>query len=235
VTRINSDKTAIALRLAAGAAMALALSSAAHAAVEIDIGTSLNGGPVVLQASSAPSVGGTVETAPNLVIGDFLLQSVAATFGPLPSLLDSNTIDARAVGGGATDALDIFVTIRNLQPAALTHGELFSAFSASLAPRGLTMATFFDASNAMFGTATPLRSVAANGAPLAAGFANFVAPPSGAFSLTERFHLARPESVNATMDLASAAPEPGAWALMIMGFGAVGALLRRARRMAFAA
>lgn len=41
-------------------------------------------------------------------------------------------------------------------------------------------------------------------------------------------------SINATLAQAAAVPEPGTWALLILGFGAVGVSLRRRQRLAFA-
>lgn len=41
--------------------------------------------------------------------------------------------------------------------------------------------------------------------------------------------------ISVTEHIAGAVPEPGTWAMMILGFGAIGASLRRTRRSAFAA
>ncbi|MDZ4374250.1 MAG: PEPxxWA-CTERM sorting domain-containing protein [Phenylobacterium sp.] len=67
-----------------------------------------------------------------------------------------------------------------------------------------------------------------NAMPL--GFSTLVA--SGAFSLSEPYQIDSISiSYQVNNDAVGAIPEPGAWALMILGFGGVGATLRHRRRL----
>ncbi|MDZ4376514.1 MAG: PEPxxWA-CTERM sorting domain-containing protein [Phenylobacterium sp.] len=47
-------------------------------------------------------------------------------------------------------------------------------------------------------------------------------------------NMMRVGAICGSLLLTGAVPEPGAWALMIMGFGAAGAMVRRRRAVAWA-
>jgi hypothetical protein len=230
--RIGFLKASTGLRVAAGAAIALALSTAAQAAVEIDIGTSLNGGAIVNRASALVNPGDSLAVG-NINIGNFMVQSIAATYGLAPDLLNSNTIDIKRLSAHSTSGvLDIYVTMSGLTPDMLGANELFSSFSASAGPAGTKLTTYYNANDAVFGHVTQLGTVTYTGGTFATSD-NFVPHPGGPFSLTEVFHLPKAATTNATMDIATnPVPEPAAWTMMILGFGAIGGLMRRARRTA---
>jgi hypothetical protein len=67
---------------------------------------------------------------------------------------------------------------------------------------------------------------------------DFAGGQVGPYSVTTRYTVNAPttgSSFNTISIHNSTVPEPGAWALMIMGFGSAGAMIRSRRRQAVAA
>ena len=64
----------------------------------------------------------------------------------------------------------------------------------------------------------------------------YKATPTGGYDANSHGTIAMVQTFNQVdrSDLTAGVPEPATWALMILGFGGVGALLRRRRREAFA-
>jgi hypothetical protein len=224
-------------------AVALAVSSSASAAVMVSIGYSLNNAAITdLVTDATPAMGGTVSYNTPQNIGAFNLQSVSSTFGPLPNLLNSNSIDAKSNPAGTCAnpcTLDIFVTMRNILPGFLNAGLLTSSFSASDSNKSV-LSTFYNTNNAKYGQVLNRANATFTGAG-GASSDTIVPSPSGQFSLTEKFHLVRfgntstTSNFNGTIDISTAAvPEPATWGLMIAGFGGIGMVLRSRRRAVFA-
>ncbi|MEO8455310.1 MAG: FxDxF family PEP-CTERM protein [Sphingomicrobium sp.] len=55
---------------------------------------------------------------------------------------------------------------------------------------------------------------------------------SGQYTLTVNGNNSRTGTLGGTITIAQALPEPGTWAMMLIGFGAVGFALRRKRKLA---
>jgi hypothetical protein len=210
-----------AVALAAG----LIVASGANAAVTISIGTSVGAGSITTQATGVVTPGQQVH-AGGFTVGGYTVTSIDGTYDVLPDILSGDSIN---LNGGATGGpLNIFVTISGLDASALSAGELISTFSTSKAPAGTVLSTFFDAANGIFSKATALQSVTVSGLSSSAG-GNVIAHPAGPFSLTEEFQVSGSGTFNGGADI-SAAPEPAAWAMMLVGFGGLGAMLRSNRR-----
>jgi hypothetical protein len=236
--------------LAAVAALAtgLAVASAAAAAVEIDFGYSLNGGAIVAFGPGAAVVpGGNANvTAGTVLAGYWQVNTLAATYATEPDLLASNTIDVRSAGSCAGCTLDLFVTLKNIPTTSLVNDKLFSSFSASAGAPGSSLTTLYDTGNGLF-TGSSLQTLPYSGGGFGNG-TNTVAHPGSPFSVTEVYHLTafltggaaaanHTDHTNATIDLATdvpGVPEPATWAMMIAGFGGIGAVLRSRRRPAAA-
>jgi len=234
------------LTAVAALATALVASSSPSAAVLISIGYSFNGGAIsTLTGPTAVAEGDTVSWSGGpggLTVGSYILQSVSSSFGPLPDLLSSQSLDAKASGNPCPSpcTVDVFVSMQNIDPGMLGLDTLISSFSAS-ASNNTTLTTWYNANNAQYGTVQQLRNVTYTGGGNNS-FLDAIAPPAAPFSLTEQFHVTTlgttvtTSHVNATVDLgaAPAVPEPATWGLMIMGFGGLGALLRTRRRLPLA-
>lgn len=152
-----------------------------------------------------------------------------------PGLLHSDNVDVNESGTGAA-SIDIWVTRTGLSGDDLT-GRFFSSFTSNNLGDGITvgLATYVSASNALF-TGTELADFfhAAPGAASQNTYTNF-AVGDGLYSVTQRYTItaaaaASDRSASPSITLATTAvPEPGAWALMILGFGGAGAMIRRRR------
>jgi hypothetical protein len=218
------------LKILAGAtalSAALAFSGAAGAATLITIGTSVNNGVTITDKASGASSALFLGS-----VGGFSVDIASATFGPMPVLLNSTTNDVRTKTSG-TSTLDVFVTIQGLTKTIIHHG-FFSGFTENLLPTGWSVVetTYLDNSNIKYGRATTLGTETFTHATSPGVFtvADNLAPGS-LFSVTERYHIVAKGAGSelSTQTISTGVPEPATWALLVMGFGGAGALLRRRR------
>jgi len=216
-------------KLLAATAFALSM-SAASAQAAIFVGYSLDGGATINTVLVDPDDGTYSWAGANL--GGFETITVDGHGDEVPALLHSDTVTVNASGAAN---LTIFITRTDLS-APDYHG-FFSGFSGNTQfgdNYTVTMSTLFDAGNGQY-TGSLLRTVTYTG--FGADSDNFYDVGydlSGTFSVTHRYDIstARGGSTSPSIVL-GAVPEPATWALMIMGFGGAGAMLRR-RRAAFA-
>ena len=213
------------------AALSAGLAAAATADAAIFIGVSVNGGAV------APAA--TVATGPDSlafagVAGGYSFLG-SASAGMLPDLLFSNLIATRTRSEGVA-SLDIFVTETDLtQSSGLFDSGLTANQSAR--PLPVTLTSYIDPLNGLYGGQTLGGPVTFSSATPQTLGVNSVVAVNGPYSVTARYHVqggAPGVSENASIDIAEAAPEPASWALMILGFGGLGAVLRRRSQGALA-
>ena len=216
----------------AAAAGALALSLCASASqAAIFVGVSIDGGATIF---GQPDFNPGVNFFTTGALGVFSFDITAGP-GVAPTLLDSTNLDTVASGAGT---LDVFVTRTDI---AGPMGAYKSSFTVNSLPGGWSVLerTFVNADNALFGLGGTLLGSAnfVSGPATSVQFAGPVAG-NGLYSVTSRYtlHATGAGSNLETITLSSAAvPEPATWALMIMGFGGAGAMLRSRRRPATAA
>jgi hypothetical protein len=171
--------------------------------------------------------------------GGFEAVTVDGSAPPsFPGLLHSDTVTVNTASTGAAD-LTIWVTrtdLTNLSDA------FFSSFTSNNqgGAVNVTLDTFISASNELFGG---VNLASFNHNAVGSGSSNvntvFNTNPNGTYSVTERYIIRAPassteRSSSPTITLAgvpgAAVPEPGTWALMIIGFGGAGAMLRSRRQ-----
>jgi hypothetical protein len=212
--------------MVAAAVMAAAGLFASSASAAVFLGFQHNGGAIV-----------TMDTDASLVqfvgaFGAFEVNVYSGTDGVYPQLLGTSGHTRNRVGGNA-GTLDVYVTVTDLTTAP---GHFQSSFATNVLPAGwtLTTTTYANDDNALWGIGgTLLSSKTFNsiGVFEHLGAASVENP----YSVTARYTITAPSHGEALANISVAGvPEPGAWALMIMGFGAAGALLRRRRTTAAA-
>ena len=200
-----------------------AAATASQAAVYIALQQAgVNGGAITLQSSGATfaAFAGSY--------GTFGLDLSTGSFAD-PVLLDSTSANTSTATPGT---LDVYVT-RDDIAGPLTPFGYRSSFTQNIMPVGWSVRqrTYVDAGNGLYG-GTLLGDVTfgANGTAI-----QFDAPVPGAgpYSVTTRYTITA-TGFGSTLSTATltAVPEPGTWALMIMGFGGAGAMLRSRRRKA---
>lgn len=212
-------------KLLAATAFALTM-GAASAQAAVYIGISTDGGANITQVFSQADGSFTWEGTG----GGFEFISVDGDAFQLPALLHSDTVETNASGAAS---ISIFVTRTDLE-APDYHG-FYSGFTGNTQFGGnftVGLATYYDDSNSVFGTANLIASTTFTS--VGGSSANFVSGGqdlTGPFSVTHRYDISttRGGSTSPTVTL-GAIPEPGTWALMIMGFGGAGAMLRSTRR-----
>lgn len=224
--RVMKEVMKFGVAAAAFVAMGLA-ASASQAAVYI--GLSLNGGPIttVLDVDPNPDVA--------LFTGGFGSFNINLTTGSFPggyTLLDSTTSN---VSTSTPGTLDVYVTRDDIStPVNLSF---LSSFTTNQIPTGWTIRqrTYVDTSNAQFGTANLLGDWTAPGSNTQSVQFALPVPGAGPYSVTSRFTIAATGAGSSLSTVTlTAVPEPGTWALMILGFGGAGAMLRSRRRQAAA-
>jgi hypothetical protein len=162
--------------------------------------------------------------------GNFQFNTLAATSGALPTLLDVTSLNTTSLSAGTEK---LFFTAQNISNPAGVVGfleNLTANFSASLVPGAtVTESTFVDPINGQFTTVIPVGSfnfvTTSPFGVTASGTAN----TGPLYSLTEEFDItatAAGQSFQLTANV-SDAPEPATWALMGIGFACLGFLAYR--------
>jgi hypothetical protein len=159
--------------------------------------------------------------------GSFTLNAISGVETPLPHLLDTNSID---VSGAKTGTLNVFITETGLTfPTG--HQVLKSSFTENTITGNetITERTFLDPNNGKFTTTIPLGSKVFNTIGTNVQFTPVNL--TGTYSITTEYtivSLGRGSS-NSTINI-SAIPEASTWAMLLVGFGGLGAVLRSSRR-----
>jgi hypothetical protein len=200
------------------------LSVPAHAAT-ISIGTALNGGTITLQNSGA-APGPVTFSGP---VGAYNIDTVSGEDLSATSL-DSNAIDATSAG--TTEVLDVYVSVSDVTGLSGLQRALSGLTVNFLTPGwSVTESTFEDNSNTVFGTANLLATHTFTSGPdtfSALASVSLTSP----FSVTELYQISSnglSGAANDTIDV-SGVPEPSTWAMLGIGFAAMGFLgFRRTR------
>jgi hypothetical protein len=207
--------------MVAAAVMAAAGLFASSASAAVFLGFQHNGGAIV-QVDDDASI---VQFAG--AFGAFEVNVYSGTDGVYPQLMGTSGHTRNTTGGNA-GTLDVYVTVTDLTTGP---GHFESSFATNVLPKGwtLTTRTYANADNALWGVGGTLLSTKtfeSIGVFEHNGFAAVANP----YSVTARYTITAPTNGEALSNISVAAvPEPGAWALMILGFGAAGAVLRRRR------
>ena len=216
------------LLMAAAGAAALTFAAAPAGAV-VYIGLSTNGGTTITQVATDP----VSAAVTNFTFNGWKVTANGDAFVFYPELLSSGTLDVRNVTG--TGTLDVFVTRDNLN-TNYSPATFLSSFTINSLTAGTTVLqrTYVDDNNGKFAKA-PGGGITLVGSQsftsVVAGTTKIgYAPVTGAYSVTERYTVTAGTggSARSTIDM-TAVPEPASWAMMITGFGFMGALMRRRR------
>ena len=208
------------------AALATTAFAATPATAAITIGISVNGGAITAVAGDA----GTGSANYNTTSGGYFFN-VGATGFPIlsmPRLLTQSTNVQNA--GGANAVIDVYITQTGL--TAFTGGLLSTFTSNTIEGLTATISSYYSASNALFGGTLMQSNTFSNPGVFAGASPVSAATP---FSETVRYSLnftgGNGSNFNGTANLA-AVPEPATWAMMLVGFGAMGVAMRRRRSTA---
>ena len=214
----------------AAAAITLATivaSSAANATVYI--GYSYNSGATV-NAGSGP-----LSAAVAGSIGVFSLNIESGVKGLYPDLLTSSSTDQISSSGAGT--LDIYVTLTGLTAPLGSPATFKSGFTQQFLSAGWTVteSTYLDSLNGIYALTSALGTTTFVGPLLTAQAVTQYASAftgTGPYSVTEKYSITARNAgqSNATIDLMSAVPEPATWAIMLLGFGGIGFMMRRQLR-----
>lgn len=184
----------------------------------------VNGGAITTVATDS----GTGSLAYNGGYGSFFtaVSAFGAPMLPQPTL-QTNGISVSSTNAGT---LTIYVTQQDLTAASPYFTSSFTSNSFTGSAQSVGESTYISSANELFGGAL-LASASFNGIGTVVS-TNTIGPLSGLFSETTRYVITVGDgsaSVNNTINLTAAAPvpEPASWAMMICGFGAIGAVMRR--------
>ena len=177
----------------------------------------------------------TVASGPSSAVyaasyGTFELELLTGATGVDPSILGSTTSDHNIRGAGGT--LNIYVTRNDIAGPVPFH--FLSTFTSNVLPKNWSVveSTYVSTANQLY-TGTLLSSHTFNAIGSFEHDVDFAGGQVGPYSMTTRYTLTAPTvggSLNTISIHNSTAPEPNAWALMIMGFGSAGAMIRARRR-----
>ena len=214
------------LLVAAAGAAALTFAAAPAGAV-VYIGLSTNGGANITTVAVDP-VSASVN---NFSFNGWQITANGDAFVFYPELLSSGTLDVKNTSG--TGTLDVFVTRDNLN-TNYSPAKFLSSFTINSLTTGTSVVhrTYVDDNNGVF--ATSGAGVTLVGSQTFTGVTGTTqigyASATGAYSVTQRYSVtaARGGAARSTIDM-TAVPEPASWAMMITGFGFMGALMRRRR------
>jgi len=168
--------------------------------------------------------------------GTFELELITGTDGVNPTILGSTSSDhnfATTTGG----SLDIYVTRTDVDGPVPFH--FLSTFTSNVLPAGwtITEATYVSTANSLY-TGALLSSHAFSTIGTFVHANDFAGGQEGSYSVTTRYSVNAPNAGSSFSTISihdGTVPEPGTWALMIMGFGGAGAMLRSRRRQVAAA
>jgi len=210
---------------AAALVSASAFAGTSQAAIFIGLQQAgVNGGAITTVAT------GAIAAVYAASYGTFELELVTGTDGVDPTILGSTTSDHNfeTTTGGS---IDIYVTRDNI--GGPIPFKFLSTFTSNVLPPGWTVTetTYANAANGLYG-GTVLSSHAFTTIGTFVHNNAFVGG-TGPYSVTTRYTVNAGSNVGSSFSTISihdaTVPEPGAWALMIMGFGAAGAMIRRRR------
>jgi len=227
--------------VAVAATLAAASSAGAAVFVSFDGSTVLN-----TQADGAYNF---AENCSLVNCGGFATVVVSGDTGSLPTLLHSQNVDATTPDHSTTGAdLTVYVTHNditapdfNLFDSEFTSNNSFKFVgTAKSTPFTVTMSTFVDPNNGLFGgnlisTFTSSAGGQDGSSQLAGGTTG-----GGIFSVTEKYviHATSWDTQISTSPSiifnGVGVPEPATWTMMILGFGGIGAVVRNRRRSAIA-
>ena len=213
----------------AAAVVAIASVSAFAGASQATIYIGLQNAAMNAGLLTQVSTGATFATY-SAAYGTFELESVFGGDGVAPTLLGSTTFDLNNTGG-AGGVLEVYVTRDNIMD---TPPNFRSTFTSNVLPARWTVLqrTYYSATNQVFAGALLSTHLFNTPGPATFDDTVYVAANAGPYSLTTRYTITAPTvglSQN-TISIHAGVPEPGTWALMIMGFGGAGAMLRARRR-----
>lgn len=206
----------------AATASAFAMAPAANAA--IFIGISVNGGAISTVATDL----GTGSANYNTTTGGYF-YNVSATGFPLlvrPQLI-TQSVNIQSAGG-SNAVIDVYITQTDL--TTFTGGLLSTFTSNTISGLNAQLTSLYSTSNAVF-TGTQLQTAGfTNTGMFSAG--NALGTVTGPWSETVRYTLnftgGNGSNFNGTANL-TAVPEPATWAMLMLGFGALGGMLRTRR------
>ena len=206
------------------AASAAAIAVATPASAAIFIGVSVNGGPITQVATD----GGSGSVNYNTTTGGYF-YNIGATGSPIlnqPQLL-TQSINVQSTGG-VPAVIDVYITQTDLN--ALNGGLLSTFTSNTIQGVAAQLTSYYSASNAMWG-GTQLQTAGFTSTGVMSGGNNVNVGNN--WSETVRYTLnftgGNGSNFNGTVNL-TAVPEPATWGMMLLGFGALGAMLRTRRR-----
>lgn len=209
---------------ATAALCAFGAASASQAAVYIAIDT---GGGVTQVASFSDGLYDLDLTN----VGGFNSVSVEGNTGPSPGLLHSDVVSFNASGPAS---ITLYVTRTGLTtvPQAFRSGLSHNTLSGNAT---VVESTFADADDGKFGGDLLATKTYTGQLAQSNNFYSYWSDDNGGtYSVTHKYVVTATGGVNTSPTVVLAGvPEPGTWALMIMGFGGAGAMLRR-RKMAVA-
>lgn len=174
----------------------------------------VNGGAITTEGSG----GSSVAVGP-IAYGSFTINTVTAVATPSEGVLDSNSLN---VSGSTAGTLVVYVTGQGITYPTGTS-PFFSSFTTNLLQSGWTVteATYVDAANGLFTTATPLASKTFTASGLDTGSStNSATVGAGPYSITEVYTIAASGtgSANSTIDVSAAEPASvGLLGLVLLG------------------
>jgi hypothetical protein len=214
---------------AAAATLLVAGAFAAPSQAAIFIGlheSGVNGGAITTVAN------GSNFAVFNAAYGTFELELLTGVQAVAPTLLGSTTSDHNIRGSGGV--LNIYITRTDIDGSV---PYVFSSnFTSNVLPKkwSVTEASYVSTINQLY-TGALLSSHTFTKIGTFTALKSFAGGQEGLYSVTTRYTLNAPTTGTSLSTVSIAAvPEPGAWALMIMGFGGTGAMLRSRRRPAAA-